>query len=102
MNFNFINLQPYGNPHYFIYLMIGLIPIILGLYHGHRFKIYECIFSVVFLFLVFDADKWQQGVSLIIYLLIELVITYCYLYYRKKGKIKRGSFTWLFSYQLFP
>ncbi|WEV39848.1 D-alanyl-lipoteichoic acid biosynthesis protein DltB [Lactobacillus sp. ESL0681] len=92
MHLNFINLQPYANPQYFLYLIIGLIPMIVGLYHGHRFKTYEAVFSLVFLFLIFDADKWQQGVSLIVYLVLELLLTYAYLYYRKVGKNK----TWIF------
>ncbi|RHW50380.1 D-alanyl-lipoteichoic acid biosynthesis protein DltB [Lactobacillus bombicola] len=92
MNFNFINLQPYTNPQYFVYLMIGLVPIIIGLYHGHRLKIYEVAFSLVFLFLIFDGDKWQQGVNLIIYLLFQLLVSYWYLHYRQNGKNK----TWVF------
>ncbi|MCX8737379.1 D-alanyl-lipoteichoic acid biosynthesis protein DltB, partial [Lactobacillus sp. B4026] len=90
-------MQPYGNPHYFVFLMIGLIPIILGLYYGHRFKLYEIAFSLVFLFLIFDGDKWQQGVSLLIYLLLELLLTYCYLYYRKN----RANKTWVFYLAVF-
>ncbi|MDF7671734.1 D-alanyl-lipoteichoic acid biosynthesis protein DltB [Lactobacillus sp. ESL0701] len=89
---NFINLQPYGNPQYFIYLIIGLLPMIVSLYYGHRLKTYEVIFSLVFLFLIFDGTKWQQGVSLLIYLVFELLLTYGYLHYRKVGKNK----TWVF------
>ncbi|MDF7668646.1 D-alanyl-lipoteichoic acid biosynthesis protein DltB [Lactobacillus sp. ESL0703] len=89
---NFINLQPYGNPQYFIYLIIGLLPMIISLYYGHRLKTYEVIFSLVFLFLIFDGTKWQQGVSLLIYLAFELLLTYGYLHYRKVGKNK----TWVF------
>ena len=68
MNFNFINLQPYSNPQYFIYLMIALIPIIIGLYYGHRLKTYEAIFSIVFLFLIFDGVHCEQGGYLLIWL----------------------------------
>ncbi|BDR61221.1 D-alanyl-lipoteichoic acid biosynthesis protein DltB [Lactobacillus xylocopicola] len=92
MNFNFVNLQPYSNPQYFIYLLVGLLPLIWGLYNGRRFKIYELVFSLVFLFLIFDGDKWQQGVSLILYLLFQLLLAYCYLRYRKSGQNK----TWVF------
>ena len=94
MNANFINLQPYSNPHYFVYLMIGLIPIIIGLYWGHRLKIYEVVFSLVFLFLIFDGEKWQQGVSLIIYILFQLLVTYGYLYYRRRKNSPNK--TWVF------
>lgn len=93
MNFNFINLQPYSNPQYFVYLMIALIPIIIGLYYGHRFKTYEAIFSIVFLFLIFDGDHWEQGVNLLIWLVYEFALTFAYQYYRHHGKNK----TWVFS-----
>ncbi|WEV39506.1 D-alanyl-lipoteichoic acid biosynthesis protein DltB [Lactobacillus sp. ESL0680] len=72
--------------------MIGLLPMIVSLYYGHRLKTYEVIFSLVFLFLIFDGTKWQQGVSLLIYLVFELLLTYGYLHYRKVGKNK----TWVF------
>ena len=93
MNFNFINLQPYSNPQYFVYLMIALIPIIIGLYNGRRLKIYEAIFSIVFLFLIFDGSHWQQGVNLILWLIYEFALTFAYQYYRHHGKNK----TWIFS-----
>ena len=94
MNFNFINLQPYSNPQYFIYLMIALIPMILGLYFGKRLKIYEAIFSLVFLFLIFDGSHWQQGVNLILYLVFELLLTFAYQRYRtRKGSPNK---TWIF------
>ncbi|WP_302582854.1 D-alanyl-lipoteichoic acid biosynthesis protein DltB [Lactobacillus intestinalis] len=91
MNFNFINLQPYANPQYFIYLMIALIPMIIGLYHGKRFKTYEAIFSLVFLFLIFDGSHWQQGINLLVYLVYEFAITFFYQNYRQKE-----NKTWVF------
>ena len=63
------NLQPYANPVYFVYLLLGLAPIVVGLLLGKRWRLYETAISLVFLFLIFDADKWQQGVALIIYVL---------------------------------
>ncbi|RVU71437.1 MULTISPECIES: D-alanyl-lipoteichoic acid biosynthesis protein DltB [Lactobacillus] len=94
MNFNFINLQPYSNPQYFIYLLIALIPMIIGLYNGKRFKTYEAIFSLVFIFLIFDGDHWQQGINIILYLIYEFVITFAYLKYRTKKKSPNK--TWVF------
>lgn len=94
MHFDFINLQPYSNPQYFIYLMIALIPIIIGIYYGKRLKIYETIFSLVFLFLIFDGDHWQQGVNLLIYLAYEFILTFWYKHYRTKKDSKNK--TWVF------
>ena len=94
MNFNFINLQPYSNPQYFIWLLIALIPMIIGLYNGKRFKTYEAIFSLVFLFLIFDASHWQQGVNLILYLVFEFLLTFAYERYRTKKNSPNK--TWVF------
>lgn len=94
MNFNFINLQPYSNPQYFIWLMLALVPMIIGLYFGKRFKTYEALFSLVFLFLIFDGTHWQQGVNLILYLIYEFLLTFSYLHYRTKKKSPNK--TWIF------
>ena len=48
-----INIQPYSNPRYFVILFIALLPLIIGLYHGRRFKTYEAFVSLLFLFLMF-------------------------------------------------
>ena len=73
------NLQPYANPVYFVYLLLGLAPIVVGLLLGKRWRLYETAISLVFLFLIFDADKWQQGVALIIYVLFEVGLIFAYL-----------------------
>ena len=52
-----LNLQPYENPQYFVYLIIALLPVIIGMFKGFRMHWYESIFSLVFLVLIFDADK---------------------------------------------
>lgn len=79
------NLQPYANPSYFVYLGIGLLPIIIGLLMQKRWRSYETFISLVFLFLIFDATKWQQGVALIGYVIFEMVLIFAYLGYRKKA-----------------
>ena len=56
-----INLQPYTNPRYFLIILVALLPLIIGLYFGKRFKVYEAIFSLVFLFLMFDGKDASQG-----------------------------------------
>ena len=89
-----INLQPYENPQYFIYLLLALLPLIIGLYFGKRFKTYEAIVSLAFIFLIFDADKWVQGVTLICYIVYQFLVTFAYQHYRRKtGK---GNKTWVF------
>ncbi|MDO4912835.1 MAG: D-alanyl-lipoteichoic acid biosynthesis protein DltB [Lactobacillus sp.] len=87
-----INLQPYSNPQYFIYLLLALCPIMIGLYFGKRFVHYEAIFSFVFLVLTFGGDHWQQGVFLIGYLIYQCLITFIYQHYRKAGNNSTGIF----------
>lgn len=86
-----INMQPYQNPTYFLYLLVGLLPIMIGLLYGRRFKVYETIISFVFLVLTFGGDKWMQGVSIICYLICELILIFAYLHYRK-SKNSTGVF----------
>lgn len=89
-----INLQPYENPQYFIYLLVALLPLVIGLYFGKRYKWYEAAVSLLFLFFIFDADKWKQGVTLIAYIIYQFAVTFAYQHYRQKtGKANK---TWIF------
>ncbi|MCI1884038.1 MAG: D-alanyl-lipoteichoic acid biosynthesis protein DltB [Lactobacillus sp.] len=87
-----INLQPYANPRYFVILLIALLPLMIGLYYGHRFKWYEALVSLIFLVLIFDGSKWQQGVNLILYIVYQFLVTFGYQKYLKSGHNKTGVF----------
>ncbi|OIK57740.1 D-alanyl-lipoteichoic acid biosynthesis protein DltB [Oenococcus oeni] len=76
------NLQPYSDPQYFVYLLIAVMPLAIGLYYGKRFKIYETIFSIVFIVLMFTNDKLGQGVALIAYIIWQLLVVGVYHQYR--------------------
>ncbi|MDI4584541.1 D-alanyl-lipoteichoic acid biosynthesis protein DltB [Oenococcus sp. UCMA 14587] len=76
------NLQPYSDPQYFVYLLIAVVPLIIGLYHGRRFKIYETIFSTFFIILMFTNDKIGQGIALIAYIIWQLLVVGAYHQYR--------------------
>lgn len=89
-----INLQPYSNPHYFVILLVPLIPLIIGLYYGHRFKWYEAIYSIFFLVLTFGGGLWQEGVQLIGYIIYQFIVTFAYQIYRQKTK--KDNKTWVF------
>ena len=86
-----INMQPYQNPTYFILLAIGLLPIMIGLLYGKRFRIYETLISIAFLVLTFGGIKWHQGIALICYVIFEMLLIYCYFSYRQKH-----NKTWVF------
>ena len=87
-----LNMQPYQDPTYFVLLAIGLLPIMVGLLYGRRFRVYETIISFLFLLLTFGGVKWQQGVALIGYIIFELLLIYGYLAYRK-----RKNASWIFN-----
>lgn len=79
-----LNLQPYQNPTYFLLLGLGLLPIMVGLLNGKRFRVYETVISFLFLLLTFGGPKWQEGLALIGYIVFELCILYAYLYHRRQ------------------
>ena len=54
-----LNMQPYQDPTYFVLLAIGLLPIMVGLLYGRRFRVYETIISFLFLLLTFGGVKWS-------------------------------------------
>lgn len=87
-----LNMQPYQDPTYFVLLAIGLLPIMVGLLYGRRFRVYETIISFLFLLLTFGGVKWEQGVALIGYIIFELLLIYGYLAYRK-----RKNASWIFN-----
>ncbi|MHA7611300.1 D-alanyl-lipoteichoic acid biosynthesis protein DltB [Weissella viridescens] len=78
------NLQPYGDPMYFGYLLLALLPIIVGMFMGRRFQIYEAVFSFVFILLMFAGPKWVQFYALIAYILWQTVLILVYQAYRKQ------------------
>lgn len=84
-----INLQPYQNPLYFGLLILALIPEIICLLMGKRFRWYETIVSLIFLMLTFGGTKIHEGLMLICYIIFESILTFAYLKYRKKDN--RGS-----------
>ncbi|MCK6330950.1 D-alanyl-lipoteichoic acid biosynthesis protein DltB, partial [Streptococcus agalactiae] len=40
------HLDVYGNPQYFFYLILAVLPIYIGLFFKKRFALYEIIFSL--------------------------------------------------------
>lgn len=78
------NITPYSSPHYFIYLLLLLLPIMIGLWFGKRFKVYDFFATVVILEITFFGGNMSQGLSLIAYIIYELLIVFIFLSYRKK------------------
>ncbi|BDD39115.1 D-alanyl-lipoteichoic acid biosynthesis protein DltB [Streptococcus ruminantium] len=78
-------LEPYGNPLYFIYLILALAPIFVGLFFKKRFPWYEGLVSLIFIILMFTGSKTEQLLSLFIYILWQTVLVFIYKYYRQRA-----------------
>lgn len=91
-----ISMQPYQNPTYFLYLTVALLPIMIGLLRGKRYRLYETVISLAFLVLTFGGNVWIQGVSLIGYIIYEVALIFGYFHYRQK---KNAS--WIFYLLVF-
>lgn len=89
------NITPYSSPRYFIYLMILLLPIIIGLLYGKRFRIYDFFATIIILGTAFFGGNASQGISLIAYVLFEMIVIFSYLRYRKK----HNNF-WVFTFSV--
>lgn len=90
------NLQPYGNPQYFVYLIVALLPVIVALLMGKRLKIYEALVSLAFVLLMFTGTHWPQLLAMIGYILWQIVIIYFYAHYRK-----HHDTPWMFGLVIF-
>lgn len=77
------NFTAYGTPVYFIYLLLALLPLGIGLYFGKRFQWYEALVSFIFIFLMFDGASWQQLFSLIAYVIYQTFLVIYYHHYRQ-------------------
>ena len=75
---NLPNFSAYGTPVYFFYLLLAILPLGIGLYFGKRFSWYEALISFIFIFLMFDGSSWQQGISLIAYVIYQTIIVMAY------------------------
>ena len=64
---NFPHMIPYNAPYYFVLLIAALLPMILTLaIKGTRWPWYQTLVTLVFLYISFGGEFWQQGVALIV------------------------------------
>ncbi|CQR24269.1 integral membrane protein [Streptococcus varani] len=90
------NVEPYGTPKYFIYLIPLLLPIFIGLFYKKRFPMYEWLVSLLFLALMFIGPNLKQVSGLAYYLLWQILGVYSYKFYRK-----RANKAWVFYLHVF-
>lgn len=85
------HLEPYGTPQYFVYLILAVLPIYIGLFFKKRFALYEGLVSLAFIVLMLTGTSLQQIYSLIFYVIWQVVWVYSYKLYRQKADNK-----WIF------
>lgn len=78
------HLEAYGNPQYFVYLILAVLPIFIGLFFKRRFPIYEALVSLVFIILMLTGRDLNQIISLLAYVVWQVVLVFAYQLYRKK------------------
>lgn len=77
-------MVPYYVPFYFVLLIIALLPMILTLsIKGERHPWYQSIITILFLYISFGGNHWQQGITIIVYTVYQTILTWAYAAYRK-------------------
>jgi membrane protein involved in D-alanine export len=85
------NWEVYGEPSYFGWLILALLPIMVGLFFGRRLQIYEALFSVVFLVTMFTGPSVAQLFALLGYIVWQVIVVFGYQAYRR-----RDDANWVF------
>ncbi|MGT2847268.1 D-alanyl-lipoteichoic acid biosynthesis protein DltB [Streptococcus massiliensis] len=78
------HLEPYGNPQYFIYIILAILPIYIGLFFKKRFAFYEALVSLVFIILMLTGTDLRQIFALLFYTVWQTFWVFTYKFYRKK------------------
>ncbi|MDO0874286.1 D-alanyl-lipoteichoic acid biosynthesis protein DltB [Carnobacterium divergens] len=73
---------PYEAPKYFVMLTVLFLPIIIGLLNGKRFLIYQNLVTLGLLYVTFGGSNWKQGISIIVYVIWQVLLVYLYHRYR--------------------
>ena len=85
------HLEPYGDPQYFVYIILAVLPIFIGLFFKKRFPIYEALVSLAFIIFMLIGPKLTQIYALLFYVLWQMLWVWTYKIYRKTGDSK-----WIF------
>ncbi|WP_247926802.1 D-alanyl-lipoteichoic acid biosynthesis protein DltB [Streptococcus intermedius] len=85
------HLEPYGDPQYFVYIMLAVLPIFVGLFFKKRFPVYEALVSLAFIIFMLIGPKLTQIYALLFYVLWQMLWVWTYKIYRKTGDSK-----WIF------
>ncbi|EMC29197.1 integral membrane protein [Streptococcus mutans ST6] len=93
---NLPHLEAYGNPQYFFYIILAVLPIFIGLFFKKRFPLYEAFVSLIFIVLMLTGEKSHQIFALFFYIIWQIFCVYSYKFYRKSRDNK-----WIFYLHVF-
>lgn len=82
------HLEPYGEPLYFVYLLVAVLPIFIALFFKKRFAWYEGLVSVAFIVFMLTGDSPAQLVALFFYVTWQTSWVFSYKWYRLKKDSK--------------
>ena len=85
------HLEPYGDPQYFVYIILAVLPIFVGLFFKKRFPIYEALVSFAFIIFMLTGTKLTQIYALLFYVIWQMIWVWSYKIYRKARDSK-----WIF------
>ncbi|MDR0921417.1 MAG: D-alanyl-lipoteichoic acid biosynthesis protein DltB [Lactobacillales bacterium] len=74
---------PYEKLLYFGLLAIGLLPIMVGVWHGKRWLGLQAVVTLAFLYISFGGPHYRQGIALILFTIWQSLLIQGYLRYRK-------------------
>ncbi len=89
-------LEAYGNPQYFLYIILAVLPIFIGLFFKKRFAPYEALVSLAFIVLMLTGKNLNQLTSLLLYVIWETALVFTYKAYRKRSNASGVFYLWSF------
>ncbi|MBP2624171.1 D-alanyl-lipoteichoic acid biosynthesis protein DltB [Streptococcus oricebi] len=92
----FPHLEPYGNPQYFVYIILAVLPIYIGLFFKKRFALYEILISLAFIIFMLTGPELTQVYALIFYVVWQSLLIFSYRFYRRHRDNK-----WVFYLYVF-
>ncbi|EHI75378.1 integral membrane protein (involved in D-Ala transport) [Streptococcus criceti] len=89
-------LEAYGNPQYFVYIILAVLPIFIGLFFKKRFAPYEILVSLAFIVLMLTGKNLNQLLSLLLYVIWETALVLSYKAYRRRANSSGVFYVWTF------
>ena len=78
------HLEPYGDPQYFVYIILAVLPIFIGLFFKKRFPLYEVLVSLAFIVFMLVGPDLTQFLAFIFYVVWQTFWLFLYKFYRKR------------------